>query len=160
MVQILAFGNVRSKIETGIFPVFTLWQVWTDEIAKNTKRKTLNKMKMTLNTYQIADALKNDTCARWSYNGSLALAEYLEEYEESTGEEMELDVCAIRCDFSEYASLQDWAENYFDENWREDIGVDEGGEGDSEEEEEKIRFFIQDRGQLIEFDGGVIVSQF
>ena len=115
---------------------------------------------MTLNTYQIADALKNDTCARWSYNGSLALAEYLEEYEESTGEEMELDTCAIRCDFSEYTSLQEWAENYFDENWREDIGVDEGGEGDSEEEEEKIRFFIQDRGQLIEFDGGIIVSSF
>ncbi len=116
-------------------------------------------MKMTLNIYQIADALKNDTNARWSENGSLALAEYLEEYEESTGEELELDVCAIRCDFSEYASLQDWAHDYFS-NALEELGFDETEESDDEEVDEKIREYIQGHGQLIEFDGGVIVSSF
>jgi hypothetical protein len=116
-------------------------------------------MKMILNTYQIADALKNDTCARWSYNGSLALAEYLEEYEESTGEELELDTCAIRCDFSEYASLQDWAHDHFSNAWQE-LGFDETEETDEDEFDEKIRSYIQDHGQLIEFDGGIIVSQF
>ena len=116
-------------------------------------------MKMTLNTYQIADALKNDTCARWSYAGSLALAEHLEEYEESTGEEMELDTCAIRCDFSEYNSLQDWAGDYFgnDADWRSIIGCEDC---EDEETDDKIREYIQDHGQLIEFDGGVIVSSF
>ena len=115
-------------------------------------------MKMTLNTYQIADALKNDTNARWSYNGSLALAEYLEEYEESTGEEMELDVCAIRCDFSEYSSLLDWAGDYFgNDSWREEMDIEEE---DDDEVDEKIREYIQDHGELIEFDGGVIVSSF
>ena len=117
------------------------------------------KMKMTLNTYQIADALNNDTCARWSYNGSLALAEYLEEYEESTGEELELDVCAIRCDFSEHSSLQDWASDYFsNDSWREEMNIEEE-DGDDDIDDE-IRRYIQDHGQLIEFDGGVIVSSF
>ena len=116
-------------------------------------------MKITLNTYQIADELKRDTCARWSYNGSLALAEHLEEYEESTGEEMELDTCAIRCDFSEHSSLLDWAHDYFS-NALEELGFDETEENDDDEVDEKIRSYIQDHGQLIEFDGGIIVSQF
>jgi hypothetical protein len=118
-------------------------------------------MKTTLNTYQIADALKNDTCARWSYNGSLALAEYLEEYEESTGEEMELDTCAIRCDFSEYSGLQDWAVDYFGGLSK---AVDEFGEDAAEFADgncdDDIRDYIQDHGTLIEFEGGIIVSSF
>jgi hypothetical protein len=116
-------------------------------------------MKTTLNTYQIADELLKDTCARWSRAGAFALAEHLEEYEESTGEELELDSCAIRCDFSEYASLQDWAHEYFS-NALEELGFDETEENDDDEVDEKIRSYIQDHGQLIEFDGGVIVSSF
>jgi len=108
-------------------------------------------MKTTLSTYQI-DALKTDENANWSWNGAKALAEYLEQLEEDTGEEMELDVCAIRCDFSEYASLEDWADDY---------GMDEDIlDGEDEEREDKIRDYIQDRGQIVEFDGGIIVSSF
>jgi hypothetical protein len=116
-------------------------------------------MKMTLNTYQIADALKNDSNANWSYQGSLALAEHLEEYEESTGEEIELDACAIRCDYSEYSSLLDWANDYFS-NALEELGFDETEENDDDEVDSKIREYIQDHGQLIEFKGGIIVSSF
>lgn len=116
-------------------------------------------MKTTLNTYQLADELKRDTCARWSYNGALALAEYLEEYEESTGDEMELDTCAIRCEFSEHSSLLEWAHDYFS-NALEELGFDETAENDDDEVDEKIREYIQDHGTLIEFDGGIIVSQF
>ena len=116
-------------------------------------------MKITLNTYEIADELLKDTNASWSRAGALALAEYLEEYEESTGEEMELDTCAIRCDFSEYASLQEWAHDHFS-NALEELGFDETEENDDDEVDSKIREYIQDHGQLIEFDNGVIVSQF
>jgi phosphosulfolactate synthase (CoM biosynthesis protein A) len=116
-------------------------------------------MKMTLNTYEIAEELLKDTCARWSRAGAFALAEYLEECEESTGEELELDVCAIRCDFSEYSSLLDWAHDHFS-NALEELGFDETEENDDDEVDEKIREYIQDHGQLIEFDGGIIVSSF
>jgi hypothetical protein len=150
------------KIETGPFPVFAPWQVQTDEIATTNRINT--KMKITLNTYQIADELKRDTYARWSYNGSLALAKYLEEYEADNGEETELDVCAIRCDFSETTSLQDWIIEHFGAKSLlfalelADIEFDDLE--DSDEIDAKIREYIQDHGTLIEFEGGIIVSSF
>jgi len=116
-------------------------------------------MKKTMTTHEIAESLINDQYANWSRNGARALAEYLEELEESTGEEMELDVVAIRCDFSEWPSLQAWAEDYF-VNWREDLGIQADEEGEIGEIDEKIREYIHDRGTLIEFDGGIIVSSF
>ena len=109
-------------------------------------------MKQTLTTHQVADALHSDKNAAWSWAGALALAQHLEELEESTGEEMELDVVGIRCDFSEHETLQDWAVDYF------------GGESYALEslpdlEDETISDYINDHGTLIEFDGGIIVSR-
>ena len=123
-------------------------------------------MKTTLSTSDIARALKSDHNAAWTWDGAKALAEYLEEYEESTGEEMELDVCAIRCDFSEYASLEAWASDYFRnqadavEKLSLTLGMDGSIDEDSEEIDDLIRSYIRDNGTLIEFDGGVIVSSF
>lgn len=114
-------------------------------------------MKTTLTTSDIAHALKSDENANWGRAGARALAEWLEEMEESTGEEMELDVVAIRCDFSEYSSLQDWAKDYFS-NWKEDLDISE--DDDEDEIDEKIKSHITDNGHLIEFDGGIIVSSF
>jgi hypothetical protein len=109
-------------------------------------------MKKTLTTYDIAHELLQDTDAAWTRAGAFALAQYLEEYEESTGEEMEMDIAAIRCDFSEYSSLEDWASDY---------GMEDDSLDDSHEERaDNIRSFIQDNGQLVEFDGGIIVSRF
>lgn len=117
-------------------------------------------MKQTLTTGQAADILASDTNSSFSYSGAYALCEYLEELEADCGEEIEFCHVAIRCDYSEYKSLQEWAVDYFDENWREDVGISEDDEGESEIEEEKIREYIQDHGILIEFDGGIIVSSF
>jgi hypothetical protein len=124
-------------------------------------------MKKTLTTYDIANELLQDTNAAWTRAGAFALAEYLEEYEEGTGEEMEMDVVAIRCDFSEYSSLEDWAVDYFSDSKQASdamgLELDMDGEtwiGDEEEIQDAIRSFIQDNGQLVEFDGGIIVSSF
>jgi hypothetical protein len=91
----------------------------------------------------------------------------LEEYEESCGEELEMDVVAIRCDFSEYSSLQEWADEYFSDAQQAadtlnlTLNMDgESFEDDDDEMEEMIRKHINDNGTLIEFDGGVIVSSF
>ncbi len=116
-------------------------------------------MKTTLTTSEAADILFKDSNANWSYAGARALAEYLEEYEESTGEKLEFDHVALRCDFSEWDSLQDWAVDYFgtDADWRSIIGCEDCAD---EETDDKIREYIQDHGQLIEFEGGIIVSSF
>ncbi len=114
-------------------------------------------MKITLNTSDIAGSLYADDNASWSWIGAKAMAEYLEELEEQTGEELELDVVAIRCDFAEWESLSDWAHDYFSNAW-EELGLDESAE--TEEFEAAARAYIEDHGQLVEFSGGVIVSSF
>lgn len=125
-------------------------------------------MKQTMTTYDIADALFNDENANWSRAGAFALAEYLEELEESTGEEMEFDRVAIRCDFSEYKSLLDFADEYFGGDNRQAadaLGLEIAMSGDEFEEDEEeienaVRDYIENNGTLIEFDGGIIVSSF
>jgi hypothetical protein len=100
----------------------------------------------TLTTYQIADRLLRDSNACWTRAGAFALAEYLQELEDSTGETMEFDAVAIRCDFAEYPSAVD-AHN--------DIT---SGHDLTEDEEETALERLREVGQVIEFDGGVIVS--
>ena len=120
-------------------------------------------MKTTLSTHEIAEALYLDENADWTRPGSLALAEWIEEWEEDTGEEMELDIVAIRCEFSEFSSLQDWIKDYYSlplADALKSAGVDlEGGETD-EETDTLIRDHIQPNGYLIEFAEGIIVSDF
>lgn len=109
-------------------------------------------MKTTLSTHEAANILLDDEFANWSRGAAFALVEYLEELEGETGEEFELDRIAIRCEWSEYGTLEEWAEDY---------GADlEEAPEDDEERDEEIRDYIYERGQLIEFDGGVLVSAF
>jgi hypothetical protein len=120
-----------------------------------------NQMKQTLTTSEAADILFADKNANWSYAGARALAEHLEEWEAETGEEMELDFVEIRCDFSESPSLQEWASDYFGTplaQWADEIGVEATADDDALDS--AIREYIKERGQLIEFDGGIIVSSF
>jgi hypothetical protein len=57
----------------------------------------------------------------FSYEGATALFEYFENLEQDTGEQMEFDPVAIRCDFDEYESLEDIKENYEDIETLEDL---------------------------------------
>tara|TARA_R110000772_G_scaffold93212_4_gene190479 strand:- start:787 stop:1128 length:342 start_codon:yes stop_codon:yes gene_type:complete len=113
-------------------------------------------MKNTLNTSEAASLLMADDNAAWSMAGAYALAEYLEQIEYLGGAEIEFDRVAIRCEYSEYESLQEWARCYFTDDQLTDGYFSKGDEG----HEENIRDFIRDHGQLIEFDGGIIVSEF
>ncbi len=73
-------------------------------------------MKQTVNEYDFIDAFKRmDREENFSYEGLSALFDFLEQLEEDTGEEMELDVIAICCDFCEYANLEDFRNDYGDE---------------------------------------------
>jgi hypothetical protein len=118
-------------------------------------------MKTTLTTSAAAEILANDENSSFSRLGAYALVDYLEQLEEDTGEEMEFDRVAIRCEFSEYESLQAWADDYFNDSAASlALDLNEAGELDDKNAEDKIREYIQDHGQLIEFSGGIIVSSF
>jgi hypothetical protein len=59
-------------------------------------------MKQTINFYDFERAFADmDRKENFSYEGLKLLFDYLEDYEESTGEEIELDVIAICCDYTE-----------------------------------------------------------
>ena len=69
-------------------------------------------MKQTVNMYDFERAFKNCDRDNFSYEGLKALFEYLEEYEDSTGEELELDVIALCCEYAEYDSLKELNNDY------------------------------------------------
>lgn len=115
-------------------------------------------MKKTLATYDIVQELLADKYAKWTPAGARALAIDLQLFEEDTGEEMEFDVTALRCEYSEYGSFEDFRKEYFanpEQCWDE-IGADDDAEED--ELDELTREYIESRGNLIEFDGGIIVE--
>ena len=69
-------------------------------------------MKQTINFYDFQKAFQDLRPNSFTYDGLRALFEYLEESEESTGEEIELDVIALCCDFIEYESIEDYQNDY------------------------------------------------
>jgi len=59
-------------------------------------------MKQTINFSDFHNAFRaHDRLTQFSYDALKVIFEYLEEYEEGTGEEIELDVVGICCDFAE-----------------------------------------------------------
>ena len=63
-------------------------------------------MKQNVSSFQFVDAIVGDDYNNMSYAGANALFEYLEELEDSTGEELEFDSVAIRCEWAEYENLE------------------------------------------------------
>ena len=54
---------------------------------------------------------------QFTRQGLKALFNYLEEYEEDCGEEIELDVIALCCEYVEYDSLADFHREYSKDNY-------------------------------------------
>jgi len=77
-------------------------------------------MKDTVTEYQFINTMAQKQHG-FSYEGAKALFEYFEQYEQDTGEEMEFDPIAIRCDFDEYESLEDIKKSYQDIESLEDL---------------------------------------
>jgi hypothetical protein len=101
-------------------------------------------MKTTLSTQQAADLLHEDQNGGWSRAGAYAMAEHLEELEDDTGEELEFDACAIRCEYSEYESAVEGAEaiGWEDEDFSD---LDEPEEPESLTEEERAELDEEER---------------
>jgi hypothetical protein len=115
-------------------------------------------MKKTLSVHEIANELKNDQYAGWSYDGAMALAEHLDQMDQDSGDDTEFDVVAIRCDFSEYESAQDAASNYA---WEFEGDEEEIDPMDLDEKrEESALEFLKDNTVVIEFETGIIIQDF
>jgi predicted ArsR family transcriptional regulator len=108
-------------------------------------------MKTTVSKYDFERAFV--TAGRkdqFSYEGLAVLFDYLEELEASTGEELELDVIALCCDYYE-SSTEEIIENY-----RIDV------EGlDDDEQVDTVREYLMDQGAYCgETASGFVYSAF
>jgi hypothetical protein len=122
-------------------------------------------MKTTVNFYQFEQAFNAVRPNNFSYAGLKALFNYLEEYESDIGEELELDVIALCCDFTEYENVQEFCSNYDDsyivwETEPEEVDAEDGteaveGEIDYEATLDKIRY----RTHVIDIDGESFIIQ-
>ena len=108
-------------------------------------------MKQSVNSYDFERAFvlagRKD---QFSYDGLRALFDYLEEYEDGTGEEIELDVVALCCDYSEHESALECVKDYgYEPEYYEE-----------DEDEESALEWLRDRTSVIEFDTGIIIQSF
>ena len=70
-------------------------------------------MKQSINNYQFHRAFERmDRGDQFSYEGLNALFDYLEQYEDDTGEQVELDVIGLCCDYMEYESIEEFNRDY------------------------------------------------
>lgn len=87
--------------------------------------------------------------AQFSYEGKRALFDYLEGYEESTGDSIELDVIALCCDYTE-ASYEEIARDY-----RIDVM------GDNEECKGEVQEYLEYHTAIAgEVPGGFVFANF
>jgi len=97
----------------------------------------------------------------FSWEGLEALFNYLEELENDTDEQLELDVIALCCDFSEYEDTNEFLKDYpqFQNSYDEML---EEAEGDEDEAQEELRNLIGEHTTLIAIPGyfGFIIQQF
>jgi len=102
-----------------------------------------------MTTHESVNALLADEYANWSPAGARAIVEYFEQLADGLMCDLELlDPVSIRCYYTEYQSLAEWAAEHFGET------PDELNDADA------IRDYVRDNTTLIEFDGGVIVGEF
>ena len=97
-------------------------------------------MKQTIGFCAFCDAFRDmDRNENFSYEGKRALFDYLEEYEESTGEEIELDVIALCCDYYE----NDW------ETIAQDYSIDLSDWDDEDDKIDAVEEYLNDHTMVV-----------
>jgi hypothetical protein len=109
-------------------------------------------MKQTVNFSDFVDAFRAyDRYDQFGYQALMVVFEYLEELEESTGQELELDVVAICCDYAT-DNWEDIAKNY-------SIDLD-GLENDEEKQQAVIDHLNENTVVLGETDCEIVYQSF
>lgn len=107
-------------------------------------------MKRTINVYEFRDAFRDmERGNSFSYEGYQVLFDFLESYEDDTGQEIELDVIALCCEFNE-DTPEEIAVNY-------DIDISECD--DDEEIKETVLEYLNDNTMVCGDTDTTIVYQ-
>ena len=115
-------------------------------------------MKMTIDEYDFRNAFVSmNRDNHFSYTGLSALFEYLKSLEEGTGEEMNLDVIGLCCDYTEYSSVEEAAQDWQIQDILEDLR-EEHGDDDSAIRANFIEALL-DYTTVIDVDGEAFIIQ-
>ena len=91
-----------------------------------------------IDTFRNSHSYKNN----FSYDGLMALFEYLEQYEDSTDEQIQFDMIGLCCEYSEYSNVKEFITDYQDSpELHEDLDYSE------------IISVLRDHTEVIEFEG-------
>lgn len=102
-------------------------------------------MKQTITEYQFIEAFRHaGRESQFSVPARRALFAHLEEFEEESGKELELDPIAICCEFAEYPSAIEAAKVY----------------GSEFNEESRALEWLREQTPVVEFEGGIVIQQF
>tara|TARA_R100000781_G_scaffold92092_1_gene57014 strand:+ start:6720 stop:7019 length:300 start_codon:yes stop_codon:yes gene_type:complete len=74
-------------------------------------------MKTSISEYEFCRWFEEQRPNNFSRVGLQSLFDYLEEYEESTGEEIEFDPIALCCEYTEYEDLDEFHQDYDKEEY-------------------------------------------
>jgi hypothetical protein len=70
-------------------------------------------MKQTVNFYDFCDAFRDHNREdNFSYEGKRTLFDFLESLEDDTGQEQELDIIALCCDFDEWENFAEFKKEH------------------------------------------------
>lgn len=107
-------------------------------------------MKITINEYDFKDAFRRaNRNNNFSTSGLLWLYEYFEDYEKSTGEEIELDVVGICCDYTE-STIDEVIKDYRIEDTE---GLDD------DERRAFVLEYLEENTQVVGSDQSMVVYQ-
>ena len=108
----------------------------------------IQSMKTTVSEFQFVEAFRHaGRESQFSVPARRALFEHLEDYEDSTGTELELDPIGICCEFAEYPTALEAAKVY---------GLELRGDDD----ESRALEWLREKTQVVEFDGGIVIQNF
>ena len=111
-------------------------------------------MKQTLSTSHAVDLLLRDEYAKQSRPAAEALIAYYEDLENETGSEIEFDQVAIRCDWNEFDTAKEFADQYMDPKDLQGLEEDELIEA--------VEEYMNDHSFMIKLDNdnGYLVQNF
>lgn len=105
-------------------------------------------MKQTVTEYMFVDSFRHaGRESQFTVPARRAIFAHLESLEDDIGTEFELDPVGICCEFAEYPSALEAAEDY---------GFKDG----IDSKEESALEWLQNRTQVVEFDGGIVIQCF
>jgi len=105
-------------------------------------------MKQIVTEYMFVDSFRHaGRESQFSVPARRAIFAHLEQLEDSCGTEFELDPIAVCCEWCEYPTALEAAKTY-------------GYQEATDSKEESPLEWLQNRTQVIEFDGGIVIQQF